>query len=108
MSLYHRRAERCSWRAGVLDAANDVSARPTGQAISWEASMSRVRNVVAMMALGAALAIPGSAQAIVGGSDAAPGEFPEIAEVQLGKAFLCSGTLIDSTHVLTAGHCGSL
>jgi trypsin len=70
--------------------------------------MSRVRNVVALAALAATLAVPGTAQGIVGGSNAAPGEFPEVAEVVLGQAFLCTGTLIDSTHVLTAGHCGSL
>ena len=44
--------------------------------------------------------------AVVGGTDAAPGEFPSVAEIYLG-AFGCTGTLIDSTHVLTAGHCGN-
>jgi secreted trypsin-like serine protease len=47
-----------------------------------------------------------SSQAVVGGSDAAPGEFPSVAEITFG-AFGCTGTLIDSTHVLSAGHCGS-
>ncbi len=45
--------------------------------------------------------------AVVGGSDAAPGEFPSVAEITFG-AFGCTGTLIDSTHVLSAGHCGSV
>jgi trypsin len=44
--------------------------------------------------------------AVVGGSNAAPGEFPSVAEITFG-AFGCTGTLIDSTHVLSAGHCGS-
>ena len=52
----------------------------------------------------AASAAPASA--VVGGSDAAPGEFPSVAEIVFGP-FGCTGTLIDSTHVLTAGHCGS-
>ena len=44
--------------------------------------------------------------AVVGGTDAAPGEFPSVAEITFG-AFACTGTLIDPTHVLSAGHCGS-
>lgn len=52
----------------------------------------------------AVFASPSSA--VVGGSDAAPGEFPSVAEIVFGP-FGCTGTLIDSTHVLTAGHCGS-
>lgn len=47
------------------------------------------------------------AQAIVGGTDAASGEFPSVAEVNLGGLFSCTGTLIAPTWVLTAGHCGS-
>ena len=67
--------------------------------------------VVAIVAvLGAMTATPSSA--VVGGTDAAPGEFPSIAEVTYGAPgvgiFLCSGTLIDATHVLTAGHCSSV
>lgn len=52
-------------------------------------------------------AAPG-ASAIVGGRDASPGEYPAVAEVTLGGAFGCTGTLIAPTWVLTAGHCGSL
>ena len=46
--------------------------------------------------------------AIVGGSNAAAGEFPSVAEVTLGGAFLCTGTLIAPNYVLSAGHCGSI
>jgi secreted trypsin-like serine protease len=45
--------------------------------------------------------------AIVGGSDAAAGEFPSVAEITFG-AFGCTGTLISPDTVLSAGHCGSL
>jgi secreted trypsin-like serine protease len=51
-----------------------------------------------------------SASAIVGGSDAAEGEFPSVAQIRFGGPLElgCTGTLIDRTHVLTAGHCGSV
>ncbi len=60
--------------------------------------------VVTWVVLAAVAVTPSSA--VVGGSDAAPGEFPSVAEITFG-AFGCTGTLIDSTHVLSAGHCGS-
>lgn len=59
--------------------------------------------VCAWLALTAA---PSSA--IVGGSNAGPAEFPSVAEITFGKGFLCTGTLISPTYVLTAGHCGSV
>ena len=65
----------------------------------------KIFTVVATWAVLATVAATPSS-AVVGGSDAAPGEFPSVAEITFG-AFACTGTLIDSTHVLSAGHCGS-
>jgi trypsin len=66
--------------------------------------------VAALAVLATAAATPSSA--VVGGSDAAPGEFPSVAEIQFGAPgivwFGCTGTLIDPTHVLSAGHCASI
>src|SRR5919107_3362134 len=57
----------------------------------------------------AALALSASpSMAIVGGSDAAPNEFPSVSEVIIAKGFLCTGTLIAPDVVLSAGHCGSI
>ncbi|HYI35359.1 MAG TPA: serine protease [Thermoleophilaceae bacterium] len=64
------------------------------------------RRVLTIALTCAALASAAPANAVVGGSDAAPGEFPSVAEITFG-IYSCTGTLIDSTHVLSAGHCGS-
>ena len=65
------------------------------------------RKIFAVLAISALFAVAASpSSAVVGGTDAAPGEFPSVAEITFG-AFGCTGTLIDPTHVLSAGHCGS-
>jgi len=71
--------------------------------------MNRSRKLVSTFALAlAALAVTSApSSAIVGGSEAAPGEFPSVAEITFG-AFGCTGTLISPDTVLSAGHCGSL
>jgi trypsin len=57
----------------------------------------------------AALALTASpSMAIVGGTNAAPNEFPSVSEVVIAKGFLCTGTLIAPDTVLTAGHCSSI
>src|SRR3954466_1056027 len=67
----------------------------------------RLLTLVAVTATALALGAAPS-MAVVGGSDAAPGEYPSVAEVIIGQAFLCTGTLIAPNYVLTAGHCGSI
>src|SRR3954447_1356947 len=66
------------------------------------------RAVAAALAAAAALTCTSSASAVVGGGPAAPGSFPSVANVSIGGAFGCTGTLIAPQWVLSAGHCGSL
>jgi trypsin len=70
-------------------------------------SSSLKRLTVAMLAAGASLALAAPSQAIVGGNNASPGEWPAVAKVSYG-AFQCTGTLIAPDVVLTAGHCSSM
>jgi trypsin len=72
--------------------------------------MTLSRRLLTLVAATAAALAIGAApsMAVVGGSDAAPGEYPSVAEVIIGQAFLCTGTLIAPNYVLTAGHCGSI
>src|SRR5215470_5311469 len=45
---------------------------------------------------------------VIGGSDAPPGKWPDVAAVMFpidGEVALCTGTLVAPTVVLTAGHC---
>jgi trypsin len=69
--------------------------------------MSAIRRVLAVSVTVAALVGAAPASAVVGGHDAAPGEYPAVAEITFGP-FLCTGTLITPNWVLSAGHCGSV
>jgi trypsin len=68
--------------------------------------MPLLRTLLATLAVTAGLAAP--AQAVVGGHDASPGEYPYVAHILIDRAFQCTGTLVTPTHVVTAAHCGSL
>jgi hypothetical protein len=53
---------------------------------------------LALATAGVALALTAApSTAIVGGSDAAPGAYPAVAEITFGSSFLCTGTLIART-----------
>src|SRR3954453_12951858 len=67
------------------------------------------RLLTLVAATAAALALTAApSMAVVGGSNAAQGEYPSVAEITFGKSFLCTGSLIAPNYVLTAGHCGSI
>jgi secreted trypsin-like serine protease len=68
--------------------------------------MTLFRTLLATLALTAAFAP--SAHAVVGGNDASEGEYPYVAYITIDKLFACTGTLVDPTHVVTAGHCSSI
>ena len=68
--------------------------------------MKRLITFFATLAL--ALGVSSPAQAIVGGNDAAPGEYPYIAHIVIDGNFQCTGTLVAPRYVVTAAHCGSL
>src|SRR4051794_38187140 len=68
--------------------------------------MRFTRTLLATLVLGLGAAAP--AQAVVGGHDAPAGSYPYIAHIVIDRAFQCTGTLVDSSHVITAAHCGSI
>jgi secreted trypsin-like serine protease len=68
--------------------------------------MSRLVTFLATGAL--ALGVSSPAQAVVGGHDAVPGEYPYVAHIVIDRSFQCTGTLVTPRYVVTAAHCGSL
>jgi secreted trypsin-like serine protease len=67
--------------------------------------MTFLRSLIICALVLAVTAAPSSA--VVGGRDASAGEYPSVAEITFGP-FLCTGTLISPTWVLSAGHCSSI
>ncbi len=72
--------------------------------------MSHTRKLfLGLAAIAATLAATATpSMAIVGGHDTSNTAYRGVAEIVLGGAFGCTGTLIAPNWVLTAGHCGSL
>ena len=71
--------------------------------------MAAMRVVVAVSLLVSASALAGPEVPIVGGTQATQGEFPNVVGLVYdhgdGTLFVCTGTLITPTWVMTAGHC---
>src|ERR687893_409066 len=67
-----------------------------------EVLMIRRLLVVVAVTLASLAASAGPSTAVVGGQDASPGEYPAVAEITFGP-FLCTGTLIETTRVLSGG-----
>ncbi|EDS35876.1 cationic trypsin [Culex quinquefasciatus] len=60
------------------------------------------------IALSAAVALPGRAGRVVGGSDAAEGQFPyQVSLRSAAGAHFCGGSIVNSRWILTAGHCAA-
>ena len=70
----------------------------------WAAGLAVTAAAAGALVLGAGL-FTSSAHAIVGGQDAAEGEYPYVAHVTINKLFGCTGTLVAPTWVVTAGQC---
>ncbi|KAI8034178.1 chymotrypsin-1 [Drosophila gunungcola] len=68
----------------------------------------RTTLVLGLLIFGLLLPAEASPQGrILGGEDAAQGEYPWSASVRYNKAHVCSGCIISQTFVLTAAHCVS-
>ena len=68
--------------------------------------MTRLRFCLLTLAL--FLVPASSANAVVGGKNVPAGKYPYVAEIDIDHAFLCTGTLVSPTFVVSAGHCSSI
>jgi secreted trypsin-like serine protease len=68
--------------------------------------MPLLRTLLASSVLALGAAAP--AQAVVGGNDASPGEYPYVAHITIDRSASCTGSLVTPNHVVTASHCASL
>ncbi|HEY3188778.1 MAG TPA: serine protease [Solirubrobacteraceae bacterium] len=68
--------------------------------------MTRLRALLLTLAL--CLVPAQSAHAVVGGHNVPAGKYPYVAYITIDSAFACTGTLVTSTIVVTAGHCSSI
>jgi secreted trypsin-like serine protease len=66
--------------------------------------MPRVRKLLPVAALAAALLAPSSASAVVGGQDASR-PYPHMAELRLDGDYICGASLVAPSKILTAAHC---
>ncbi|XP_043283967.1 chymotrypsin-2-like [Venturia canescens] len=69
--------------------------------------MSGLKRAFALLTLAAVVNFGDarSAQKIIGGSMAAPGEFPYQVSLRWKGQHLCGGSIIDERHIVTAAHC---
>jgi secreted trypsin-like serine protease len=73
------------------------------QQCGWLSALAMVAVLVALVGQDAAGAQ--SANKIIGGVEAEPGEFPFVAALYEDDEFSCGGSIIDERHIITAAHC---
>ena len=73
------------------------------------APLARTVALASAVTLASALPAPPADvnQLIVGGEDAAVGDFPYIVSLQQSGSHFCGGTLLNANTVLTAAHCST-
>ena len=71
--------------------------------------MSRFLRPLLVLVVALAAAPAAAAQEVqprvIAGNDAAPGDHPHQILLEIDGQFACGGSIIDSTHIVTAAHC---